>query len=407
MEIIRAGKEWKDRIIAFANQVFWKDVGPEGFPMILPDVYGAWGACDGNHLLILEDGEIQALLLTEPVTLVCGREQLAGIGIGTVSVSGQARGRGHMQLLLKTVRQWLEEEGYAFAVLSGQRQRYAYWGYEPAGIRVRAEISPASVKHALSDARIPDESLPELFPMQEEDPDVDRAYALSQSLPVHTLRKRETFIPHLQAGRSRPFVIRRNGEFAGYLTASFRKSGISVTELELLDESLLSGTLKAFFRSEAPEGYELFLPPYYRERLSCVEGICEEMSVSSEHSWYVADLKRLLAFSMKIRQTTTGLNDGAWTFATERGCFHCEVKDGRIRVEQKPVPGEGADGGTAGFSAGPEECLRRAREAGIFAAPQGEMTRILFGPMAAVGRNVPAPAGWLPFSLYLPEADMV
>ena len=123
MEVIRAGAQWKEEILRFADRIFGDDVQPGGFAELIPDVYGPEAPCDGNHLLVLEDGKIRALLLTEPISFVRGDAILKGIGVGTVSVDEGARGRGFMQLLLKTVREWMKEEGYAFAVLSGQRQR--------------------------------------------------------------------------------------------------------------------------------------------------------------------------------------------------------------------------------------------------------------------------------------------
>ena len=123
MELIRADAGWKKEILRFADEVFGTDLPPGGFARLIPDVYGPDAPCDGNHWLILEEGRIRALLLTEPVSFVCGGDVLKGIGVGTVSVAEDARGRGYMQLLLKTVKEWMKKEGYAFAGLSGQRQR--------------------------------------------------------------------------------------------------------------------------------------------------------------------------------------------------------------------------------------------------------------------------------------------
>ena len=103
MEVIRAGAQWKEEILRFADRIFGEDVQPGGFAELIPDVYGPEAPCDGNHLLVLEEGKIRALLLTEPISFVSGGEILKGIGVGTVSVAEDARGRGFMQLLLKTV----------------------------------------------------------------------------------------------------------------------------------------------------------------------------------------------------------------------------------------------------------------------------------------------------------------
>ncbi len=73
MEVIRAGAQWKEEILRFADRIFGKDVQPGGFAELIPDVYGPEAACDGNHLLVVEDGRIRALLLTEPISFVSRR----------------------------------------------------------------------------------------------------------------------------------------------------------------------------------------------------------------------------------------------------------------------------------------------------------------------------------------------
>ena len=97
-EVIRAGREWKEKLIEFGDRIFGDDVQPGGFAALIPRVYGKDAECDKNHLIVVEDGVIQAMLLTEPTTFICGDEELRGIGVGTVSVSETARGKGYMQL---------------------------------------------------------------------------------------------------------------------------------------------------------------------------------------------------------------------------------------------------------------------------------------------------------------------
>ena len=61
MEVIRAGAQWKEEILRFADRIFGEDVQPGGFAELIPDVYGPEAPCDGNHLLVLEEGKIRAL----------------------------------------------------------------------------------------------------------------------------------------------------------------------------------------------------------------------------------------------------------------------------------------------------------------------------------------------------------
>ena len=198
MEVIRAGAQWKEEILRFADRIFGEDVQPGGFAELIPDVYGPEAPCDGNHLLVLEEGKIRALLLTEPISFVSGGEILKGIGVGTVSVAEDARGRGFMQLLLKTVREWMKEEGYAFAVLAGQRQRYAYWGYEPMETRINMQLEPGNGKHGLKRACTDAEAIP-LRNWKKEGKRKGWPMSSLPSFPAYASQKRE-FCPASESG---------------------------------------------------------------------------------------------------------------------------------------------------------------------------------------------------------------
>lgn len=390
IEVIRAGKEWKEKLIAFGDRIFGSDVQPGGFAALLPRVYGKDAPCDQNHLIVVEDGEIQAMLLTEPTTFVCGDMEVRGIGVGTVSVSETARGKGYMQLLLSMVRDWMKEEGYAFAVLGGNRQRYGYWGYEPAGIRFKAEISEPNAKHALNEKMTSGlEKELTLEPMIPGSEEVHLSWELYQKRPAYWLRAEETFYLQLQANRHTPYVIRQNGEFAGYLTCSGRKGRITLTELVLKEEKLYAPVLKLFFEKMAPEGYEVTLLPYERERISFLEKFAEGYRMIQDHQYYVADLQKVLLYSMKVKQTTCGLKDGIWKFATEKGIYTCEVNGDKILVDM-------------------QEDVSVEMMNGVEKRTEGEMVRLLFGPaFACAWDNSEVPSGWLPFPLTVTEIDAV
>lgn len=396
MEVIRAGAEWKERILRFADEVFGEDVQPGGFAALIPDVYGPEAPCDGNHFLVLEEGRIRALLLTEPISFISGDEVLKGIGVGTVSVAEDARGKGYMQLLLKTVREWMEKEGYAFAVLGGQRQRYAYWGYEPMEMRISMDLDAGNGKHGLvracSDGRESDgqEAAPSIsFGEMEEGSEEERlAFELFERLPLHTLRKKETFARHLKAGRCIPFTIWENGRFAGYLCDSIRSGKHKIMELELVDMELYPEVLLAFWKQRAPEGFSVGLAPYRTQEFAFLEKICRRYVLGTGYQYYMADLPAVLSFFLQAKQRLTGLSEGKWTFRTEGRLYCCSVRNGNVQVTVDP----GKE----------EKCQEGIREWG-----KGELVRFLFGPSSAVLPTLETPAGWLPLPLYLPEADSV
>ena len=396
MEVIRADAGWKKEILRFADGVFGTDLPPGGFAQLIPEVYGPDAPCDGNHWLILEEGRIRALLLMEPMSFVCGDDVLKGIGVGTVSVAEDARGRGYMQLLLKTVREWMKKEGYAFAVLSGQRQRYAYWGYEPMETCLTMQLEPGNGKHGLTracadgqDGRISFSEMPE---GSEEEA---YAFRLFESLPIHTQRKKQTFACHLKAGLCVPLVIRRDGAFAGYLCESVRDAEHRITELELIDMQLYPAVLKAYWEMRAPGGFSVELAWYRTREFDFLERVCGRYLLRQGHQYYMADLQKVLCFFLRAKKRIFGLPDGEWSFRVREedgteALFSCLVKEGGIQVRRFGKKEAGA-----------------ARWEAAEAWEKGDLARYLFGPSPFVRPKSGAVPGWLPLPLYLPEADAV
>ncbi len=389
MEVILAGAEWKERILEFANRVFGQAPEKGGFAALLPEIYGKEGDCRENHFLVLEKGRILAMALVEPVCFVCGKERLSGVGVGTVSVAEEERGKGYMKLLMQRIREWMGQKGHSFAVLSGQRQRYAYWGYEPAGTRCEAFFSVASVRHALTEKVTGEaEKRMSLEPLEPGSREEELAWRLYDSQEVHLQRRQESFAAHLRSGRCQPFCIRAEGEFAGYLTASFRGK-VRIVEIQLTQKTLFPAALKLFCRQKAPDGFFLDLPPF-GEWAKMAERWSESFLVRSDHQYYIADPCRMLEFFLKVKQKQTGLAEGSLDFETDEGMFRVQVQNGQVRADRIP------------------EDVSGSAQAPWRAACQGEGIRRLFGPYAPLAGSLPGiPEGWLPLPLFLPETDTV
>ena len=137
----------REKLIACADSAFGDSVPVGGFAGLLPKLYGPGARVGGNHLIAEEDGEILGVVLAEPMEYRVFGERLKIASVGTVSVAGQARGRGIMRLLMDETVRRLREEGFDFAFLGGQRQRYAYWGFQGCGTQMGFSWNQANLKH--------------------------------------------------------------------------------------------------------------------------------------------------------------------------------------------------------------------------------------------------------------------
>ena len=132
----KAHPEEHDACIDLVNYVFNHDHCPHDFEKMIPRVYGPGkNAAELHRVAVDGTGRLWAAIACLPESLtVCGHELRAGF-IGSVSVHPRARGEGFMKRLMAD---WDEElrESCDLAVLSGQRQRYEYFGYTSGGLKL-------------------------------------------------------------------------------------------------------------------------------------------------------------------------------------------------------------------------------------------------------------------------------
>lgn len=145
-EIVRLGAGDFDACVAFLNRVF-NEHGSIDFASMLPATYQPTDEHMGCHLAVRRGGDLAAVVGVFPMTLRMGETALRLAGIGSVSVDPAHRGAGLMRLLMDRAMAETRAGGFHLAWLDGQRQRYAYWGFERAGVRQRFTIRKQSLKH--------------------------------------------------------------------------------------------------------------------------------------------------------------------------------------------------------------------------------------------------------------------
>jgi predicted N-acetyltransferase YhbS len=102
---------------------------------------------DWSHMhLATEDGKIAAFVRVFPLDVVQDGARFRVGGIGAVSTAPWARGRGHMTKLLEWTNLAMREEGFALAILDGDRHRYRTFGYESAGRSYNVTVNARGLK---------------------------------------------------------------------------------------------------------------------------------------------------------------------------------------------------------------------------------------------------------------------
>lgn len=106
-------------------------------------------AVDLKNLIVgVEDGEIVTHVGIFPMEVVAGPATIPCGGIGGVSTSPEARGKGYMSLIMKDALHKMRDRGLCLSVLWGDRQRYRHFGYETCGLKYELTLSKRSIEAA-------------------------------------------------------------------------------------------------------------------------------------------------------------------------------------------------------------------------------------------------------------------
>ncbi|WMT41817.1 GNAT family N-acetyltransferase [Paenibacillus sp. D2_2] len=389
MEIyVKGTAEDAQDIIDFADMVFSKNFGPHDFAGLIPKLYGDGAETQQYHYMVKEDGKIKAMVCVLPVTCnVAGVELKVGC-VGTVSVHPRSRGKGYMQKLMNMAVEDMKSQGFSMSVLGGQRQRYEFFGYEPAGIKFEFTLTSDNIRHKYKGL---DSSGISFQPLLSDSPWLDDAYQLYQRSIINGARSKEQFATILRTWNTQPLVILENSKFIGYVALS--QAGGAVNEIEMIDPALLSVVSKALATEKGLNELRFTIPPYDLEKIALLGDVCDWYSTSYEYNYHIMDYSSVIEAFLKCKTKNMVLEDGRVVLGIEDS----EIVE--IVVQNNQVVVNKHDPNDTDIQA---QVILTKREA----------TTLLFSPLSEytnwklATRQLSLPSGWLPLPLYIPSLDI-
>jgi predicted N-acetyltransferase YhbS len=341
-----------DELIDVGNYVFSHAHGPTDFPSLLPKLYRREYFMEGIHYLAKEDGRIRAVVGAYPLKLNILGTVLPVRGIGMVSVHPYARSRGYMRALMGMALADMRRDRIVLACLGGQRQRYEYFGFSPAGTQILFECRSSNIRHALGPGPGGNRPSPafSLRQLQPEDRELGAIHEFHQSKAARFERDRDKLFSILSSWKNRVFVLRDGGTFAGYLI--YNGAEHSVPELNLTEPGRAAEALGCFLEYLGGNGgrdrVEVCVQPWETAKLEAFAAFAEEYRLSSAYSFAVFDWPPLLSALLNLASGISSLPNGSAAFRVIRGtdgpreesCFRVTVEQGKARVS--PGSGEGA-----------------------------------------------------------------
>ncbi|MCM3042277.1 GNAT family N-acetyltransferase [Paenibacillus motobuensis] len=375
-------------IIDFADLVFSKNSGPLDFAGLIPKLYGDGADTQQYHYMVKENGKIKAMVCVLPVTCnVAGIELKVGC-VGTVSVHPRSRGKGYMQKLMNMAVEDMKSQGCSLSVLGGQRQRYEFFGYEPAGIKFEFTLTSDNIRHKYKGL---DSSGINFEPLFSDSPQLDDAYQLYQQGIVNGARTKEQFATILRTWQTQPLVILENGKFAGYVALS--KDGGAVREIEMIDPALLPVVSKALAAEKNLDELHFTVPPYDPGKIALLGDVCDWYRTSYEYNYHIMDYSSVIEAFLRCKAQNMMLQDGRIVLGIEDSdIVEIVVQNNQVVVNKYD----------------PDHSDIQAQ----VSLTKREATALLFSPLSEftnwklAERQLNLPSGWLPLPLYIPSLDI-
>ncbi|MCL2512610.1 MAG: GNAT family N-acetyltransferase [Oscillospiraceae bacterium] len=359
---------------------------PPRFLKSLPNLYKPeYHPCPNNLVVRGEGGKgLLAAVGLYPMEYCVGDIKLIVAGIGNVAVDKKCRGAGYMKLLMNQSAELSKERGTDFLVLSGQRQRYQYFGYERAGSARGFEISQNNLRHTLR-GQTPAVLAAELL-RTEDTESLKGIHALNEAAPMHRVRPENpsALWDILCAWRSVPHVLRSGGAFAGYYISD--KEGKYVSELRLKDPAHISGAVQTII-NDAKGGVNFSVLPAETETCAILAELGESASIGGGNAYYVMNYRRVLDAFLRLRAKMAPLCEGEIVIRVNG---FSGTENLRIKAKGDEISVEATDG---------EHEITLEHLAA---------TRCFFAQVSYERAKLPAfAASWFPLPLEFPHADSV
>ena len=251
-------KNDEKELIKTLNEVFFSEEDID-FLFLLPKLYKEQYNPAENNIILKEDGVIKAAVGCYPVNVTVAGKKLRIMGIGNVAVTTDCRRKGYMIDLMNMSLEHMIAEGYDYSLLGGQRQRYEYFGYVPAGNGMNFTINKGNISRIRNGNTETDFTFEAL---DENNADaIAKIKALYDNSPFRAERKEEEMFDILRSWGCKPYVVYCGGEFKGYFVM---KKGY-LAEVKAVNTEDLLDIILCIIKASENESVNFTVPVYDTE----------------------------------------------------------------------------------------------------------------------------------------------
>ena len=328
MEFRRAKRGELGEIVDFINMVFSMEECPHQFRTLLPKLYENGALTERFHYICIENGKIKGVVCMLPIQLEYKGKQLKCGTVGSVAVHPDMREKGCMKQLMEMAIADMKEQGIEFSCLSGQRQRYAYYGYEKLGDSYYYSIQKANIIH--SSKNFPVISL-QLENSKEEE--LHELYRIYKSREIKIVREQEQFFSICKSWNGKMITIRNDKGIIGYLCVNHSQ----ILECVLENEKYLFSVLAEYLKMKELQEVSIIVQPYEWKRQSILQEIAESCSLQAGVNYRIFDYKKVLEFYFEVKMEYDQLEEGTLAFIVKKidgkeEMIEIQVKENQVSI---------------------------------------------------------------------------
>ena len=305
----RTPKEDYTKLISFLDEVFFTDDDVEtkrDFLGILPKLYKPeYDPCH-NNFIVKEGDAIKGAVGLYYNTINAGGEMLRCGGIGNVAVHKDSRSKGYMIECMNLAMEDMKASKADFGLLGGQRQRYAYFSFEPAGVRYDFSVNVSNLRHCLGkDA----ENGLEVREVTAADTEVLAGIdAIICNESYYAIHPPEQMYDILCSWRNKPYAAFKDGKLKGFFTLN-SEGGLST--FKAVDPESIDQMVLAVFETVQDTGISFSVAPYDIDCLDHFTKIAESCSIRHAECYTVINFANTVRGLLKVKAATEPMVDGS------------------------------------------------------------------------------------------------
>ena len=329
IEYRKAKPEENEACIELANYVFSTAHNPHDFEKLLPKVYSPDVDFSSMHYIAVDEkGKLHAQVAIMPGKMNINGQVLNTGFIGTVSVHPKARGEGHMKALMNACLTDAKKS-CSLLTLSGQRQRYEYFGYTGGGREILYTINKSNVRHALKEESADDISFDALFAFENA---AEFMYKLNTSRFVYMERDIDQMQEITKSFGQHVIAILKNKVLSGYIIAD--KNGTNISEIALLDTIGIKNVMKAYMQYSDKKEIQITMPEYEMKLNTGLADFAETCMIQSSGMYNILDFASVLEAGLALKNNTDRLTEGRFSAVFAGQPVTININDEGVQVER-------------------------------------------------------------------------